>query len=79
MSCFIDGHENNNDNLGFEQCVGLIYLKSVDKGMVSFLCVLLLFRASHLLYFVDSPQLFLVCWKGQGDSMLLSFDVINRT
>jgi len=36
--CFIDGYENNNGNLAleFEQCVELFYLKSVDKGMVSF-------------------------------------------
>ena len=40
MQCFIDGQENNNLALGFNECVELFYWKkSVDKGMVSFWCV----------------------------------------
>ena len=46
------------DKLVFEQCVELIYLNSVDKGMVTFLFVILMFRALHLLYIVYSQQCF---------------------
>jgi len=44
------------DKLVFEQCVELIYLNSVDMGMVTFLFVILMFRALHLLYIVYSQQ-----------------------
>ena len=48
-------------------------LKSVDKGMITFLFVILMFRALQLFYIVYSQQcFFLFCWKGQADSMLLT-------
>ena len=62
--CFIDGHENNG-KLGFEQCLYLIYLKSVDKRMVTFLFVILMFRALQLLYIVYSQQCFVVFVVGK--------------
>mgnify|MGYP000069534418 CR=1 FL=1 len=53
---------------------GSYLLKSVDKRMVTFLFVILMFGALQLLYIVYSRQrFFLFCWKGQADSMLLSF------
>ena len=53
---------------------GSYLLKCVDKGMVTLLFVILMFRALQLLYIVYSRQrFFLFCWKGQADSMLLSF------
>ena len=39
MQCFIDGQENGNLALETEQCLELVYLKSEDKCMVSFCCV----------------------------------------
>jgi len=58
------------DNFGLE-C--FLFLKSVDKGMITLLCVLLMCRALQLLNIVYSRQCFIfILLESQADSMLLS-------
>jgi len=73
-SCFIGGHENNNDKLGFDQCVYLIYLKVLTKVWLP-LCperynYFTLFTADSVFHFVENVK---------PTQCYFRFKAINRT
>ena len=77
-SCFIDWHENNNGKLGFEQCVDPIY-SSVDKRMVTFLFVILMFRALQLLFYIRQRFVVVFVGKVKPTQCYFRFNAIYRT
>ena len=70
-SSTIDGHE-----IRIRVMCGSYLLKSVDKGMVNFLFVILMFRTLQLLYIIYSRQRF--DGKVKPTQCYFRFKAINR-